>query len=516
MAHSRAFGVLALLLRLAAAHESSNGTLSVCAVLEMTKPTKGNDDGSGVSAGEPCGGVIPNVRAMVAAVNELHDGRGFAVGAFGAEPLYFRLNFTARVFDHGNWSTEGVNLSRALFPSCHYVVNMGSGCPSSDTVFIEQAQIAKEAGAIAVTNRGPPEVLKTAQNDHFFSIHVSSDEYPTLAIRQYELRESTATVAVVGESAENAFFRGVTHSAAKKVNHSLQLTLAVHAQFVPEDVGAARAGAQAAIAARADVLIFSGSRNEWKAVLDVTHAARAEHVFKSIWATNVPWGGGTCNELELANGTSQACGHVVGATQLYEEESQFTDALLGQSGDGLNYVADRTDIRAGISAWVQAVQTVFEFRAIPDPAVFLAAPAEAELVREYMRSGAILGETFYGPVAFNALGQNKGRDPTTVQASRAGQAAVIFPIEHAIAKFEYPSPAASECGRNYYAKRSNQRCSLCNATCSECPENTNAFCECSPGFYEIADPADPGALPTCSKCPNGADCGSSTRARSRG
>ena len=180
---------------------TTDGTLQICAVLEMTETVA--QDGSGVGAGEPCGSVVANVNAFVGAVNALNGGGGFSVSGGGAQH-HFRLNFTHRTFASGAWATEGRNLSRALFPSCHYVVNMGSGCPSSDTVFIEQAQIAKEAGAIAVTNRGPPEVLKTAQNDHFFSIHVSSDEYPTLAIRQYELRESTATVAVVGESAENA------------------------------------------------------------------------------------------------------------------------------------------------------------------------------------------------------------------------------------------------------------------------------------------------------------------------
>ena len=48
------------------------------------------------------------------------------------------------------------------------------------------------------------------------------------------------------------------------------------------------------------------------------------------------------------------------------------------------YAADRTDLRAGVSAWVQAVQTTFFFRPI-DLATFLTAgSSDVEYVREYM------------------------------------------------------------------------------------------------------------------------------------
>ena len=96
-------------------------------------------------------------------------------------------------------------------------------------------------------------------------------------------------------------------------------------------------------------------------------------------------------------------------TRCTRRSTILADALLGVSATVSTYVADRTDIRAGISAWVQAVQTVFEFRGVPEPTAFLATPAEAKLVREFMRSGATLGETFYGPVSFDEYGQNRAR-----------------------------------------------------------------------------------------------------------
>ena len=102
-----------LLFAIPAAH-ASNGTLRVCSVIEMLADAD-MGDGSGVTAGEPCGNIIPNMEAMTAAISALNGGRGFAVGEDGSPArTWWRVNFTAHTFAHGYWSTEGRNLSRAL------------------------------------------------------------------------------------------------------------------------------------------------------------------------------------------------------------------------------------------------------------------------------------------------------------------------------------------------------------------------------------------------------------------
>ncbi len=487
---------------------TTDGTLQICAVLEMTETVA--QDGSGVGAGEPCGSVVANVNAFVGAVNALNGGGGFSVSGGGAQH-HFRLNFTHRTFASGAWATEGRNLSRALFPSCHYVVNMGSGCPSGDSFFIEQAAIAREAGTIAVTNRGPPELLELAANDHLFSIHVSSDKYPEYAVTQYRFR-GVERIAIIGEEYDNFFFRGVTREAVRQVNSSALLTLATYATFQSEtDASAMRAvrkGVRAAIEARAEVLMFSGRAPVWSELLNITYALRHEHTFQSIWSVVVPWAESTCA------GQGVHCAWAIGATQMIDAnyEQDFFDELLGISASdaGLKYVASRTDIRSGISAWLQAIKTVYEFRTISDPGTFLSARNDSERVREYMRSGAILGETHYGSVRFNSLGQNVGRDPTSVQMPLTSRAKVVYPIEDAEMSLVVPSPATDACGRNEYALRDSQNCTLCVATCAHCPENSNDLCECLPGYSAVKTTSLELTFPDCVKCPYGARCKNDT------
>lgn len=150
---------------------------------------------------------------------------------------------------------------------------------------------------------------------------------------------------------------------------------------------------------------------------------------------------------------------------------------------------------------MQAVQTVFEFRGVPEPTAFLATPAEAKLVREFMRSGATLGETFYGPVSFDEYGQNKGREPTTLQASPSGIAEIVFPSEHQTAAIDLPSPASSDCAAYFFKKPETQNCSLCAAECSQCPDNSLSDCMCPQNTFRDDE------LWSCKSCPKGMTCG---------
>ena len=62
---------------------TTDGTLQICAVLEMTETVA--QDGSG-SAGEPCGRVVANVNAFVGAVNALNGGAGSVSAAVARSP----------------------------------------------------------------------------------------------------------------------------------------------------------------------------------------------------------------------------------------------------------------------------------------------------------------------------------------------------------------------------------------------------------------------------------------------
>ena len=63
----------------------------------------------------------------------------------------------------------------------------------------------------------------------------------------------------------------------------------------------------------------------------------------------------------------------------------------------------------------QALREIFRFRDATQPQRPLAEPLDYELLRSYLRSGEAVAHSFLGPFAFSALGQNTGREPTTLQ-----------------------------------------------------------------------------------------------------
>ena len=108
------------------------------------------------------------------------------------------------------------------------------------------------------------------------------------------------------------------------------------------------------------------------------------------------------------------------------------------------------------------------------PARPLADALDRELLRAYLRSGELIGTTFYGPVRFNRygqstysmtdlpthfygpvrfnrFGQNVGKEPTSLQV-RGGVAKVVLPLslQELGYAFVFPAPAV-ECRGSHSA-----------------------------------------------------------------
>ena len=114
---------------------------------------------------------------MVAAINELNDGKGFPVYAGSLEPTYLRLTYNWSTYPFGEWASTGATLSAERFAACDVVVGMANGCP--DAEIVAQALIANATQRIYVTGRGPRQVLTQggAYQPYLFSSHLRSDEY---------------------------------------------------------------------------------------------------------------------------------------------------------------------------------------------------------------------------------------------------------------------------------------------------------------------------------------------------
>lgn len=62
---------------------------------------------------------------------------------------------------------------------------------------------------------------------------------------------------------------------------------------------------------------------------------------------------------------------------------------------------------------------IFRFRPLARSTRPLQDAQHYELLRYFLASGSVVAETFYGPMSFDAFGQNQGREPSTMQVSRS-------------------------------------------------------------------------------------------------
>ena len=111
----------------------------------------------------------------------------------------------------------------------------------------------------------------------------------------------------------------------------------------------------------------------------------------------------------------------------------------------------------------QALREIFSFRDATQPQRPLAEPLDYELLRSYLRSGEAVAHSFLGPFAFNALGQNTGREPTTLQVF-AGRARAVLPDTGGADRnhsLSYPAPAALGCAAGGTAVYAESTCALC-------------------------------------------------------
>ena len=167
-----------LLIHLPSARLTDTGLVHLCSVFSNKSSSLAESAAYEAAAG-PCGNTQTHVQVegMVAAINELNDGKGFPVYAGSLEPTYLRLTYNWSTYPFGEWASTGATLSAERFAACDVVVGMANGCP--DAEIVAQALIANATQRIYVTGRGPRQVLTQggAYQPYLFSSHLRSDEY---------------------------------------------------------------------------------------------------------------------------------------------------------------------------------------------------------------------------------------------------------------------------------------------------------------------------------------------------
>jgi len=119
-------------------------------------------------------------------------------------------------------------------------------------------------------------------------------------------------------------------------------------------------------------------------------------------------------------------------TAQWHPELEFEGAFFGSAADYAQRYQDRFDILPGdYAAQATAAALTLQF------AIESAGSTETESVRQALRALNI--ETFFGPIRFNAAGQNVTHAAVTVQVQRAG-IRLVAPREVATAEVVWPFP----------------------------------------------------------------------------
>jgi hypothetical protein len=429
-------------------------------------------------------------------ISKMNGGKGVAIGP--NKDFFLKFNFDFALYPKDGYFTNdvGVNMATAMYAKSHLIVGEGGGCNHNHG--LDMTRIAGKSGKILMAPSGPSDFYK-ANYPSIFGMHLPSESYPLATIQQFAFRGmKTAAMVYYGSGAQdnlvvdslhdvevrqvhngvpgtnNLFSGGVINEGA--IVYCKQYGIKVLSVESYGDVYKDEAAFATTIhgmlmraaATGADVLIMStlnGDGGLVQTALKSKDLAR-NHIFKGIWTTGVPWGGGSCHSHYYN------CSNVAGATQEYNQD--FQDPLFGARANYVDFVttnlvgsaisaADASswdfgpkgDVGAIISAYAQAFQKAYQFRPITDTTNFINSAAEYEYYRSSLAVWS--GETIFGPVSFNARRRNEGRQPTTVQmmanpkhdakdgTSKPYVAQLVFPLIDATAAFIFPAPATEPC-----------------------------------------------------------------------
>ena len=226
----------------------------------------------------------------------------------------------------------------------------------------------------------------------------------------------------------------------------------------------------AVVSSSPDVLLVSSNGGAFKHVLhylsdqrpkvDRGEVLKDTAALSALFWVGVPW---LQNGEPACSGLRSHCSHAIGATQISQEEADmYADQLLLSAGvpatyDWLRknhtklaaaYIQNVTKAEADAavipSIIAQAIQKLFRFRTLVSRQSPLrqAGSADYEALRSYIASGEVVARTYYGPVSFDAFGNNAGREASVFQAQDGGSVVTTFPATLIGSKpHRYPVPA---------------------------------------------------------------------------
>ena len=199
-----------------------------------------------------------------------------------------------------------------------------------------------------------------------------------------------------------------------------------------------------------------------------------ECVPDAVWLTCAGWGAATRGESDARN--YAAGGSQVDVAMPYSDEFFGTiEALVdaGEAAFGYRFDYDYVSSYSCVYVLYRALRARYDNEAV-DAAGLAAELADADGYAQLRANLARLEalETVFGPVGFDEMQRNAGRNPGAVQPLPAADGGFalrcVGPIEAAETQYVYPAPAALPCPLNSFANASGA-CFLCDNECTRCP-----------------------------------------------
>ncbi|KAH8047316.1 hypothetical protein JL722_13127 [Aureococcus anophagefferens] len=441
---------------------------------------------------------LAGAKVAVDTLNALNDDKGFAVGVAGDTFVRLRLvTILTAAEGRADYDAFHDNVTRAMLASdgfadaygaTRYLIGSCNKGPFADA----EKWAAEAAGVILMAQIGADSTYEEGLAN-LFGMHLSSYSYSVPVLQQMR-RSGARKIAVVTSTHSNFFVTTCDFgkeyavgnvTVASTTQDEADLELVYDFSFDPKadddgdgvanrvDVEFLDGVATGVCDSGADVFMACVQTDEAEVLVAKWQAL--ECVPDAVWLTCAGWGAATRGESDARN--YAAGGSQVDVAMPYSDEFFGTiEALVdaGEAAFGYRFDYDYVSSYACVYVLYRALRARYANEAV-DAAGLAAELADvdgyAQLRANLARLEAL--ETVFGPVGFDEVQRNAGRNPGAVQplpnAADGGFALrCVGPIEAAETQYVYPAPAALPCPLNRFANASGA-CFLCDNECTRCP-----------------------------------------------
>ncbi len=327
-----------------------------------------------------------------------------------------------KYYDDGSSAQKSAQFTKQLITSdkVNFMLGpYGSAATLTDEVIAQQYQIPMVEG------NGAAQAIFSKGNPYIFGVLSPSPEYAGAMIKAaLSLASPPKTIAII--NANDSFSTEVA-TAAKSLAQSSNMKV-VYTQSYPANAtdltGVLTQIKTSANGGVPDMILGSGHEGE---ALTTMKQAKQLGINPKVWAFTV----GPALP-DFATTLSGDANYVIGSSQWTPQVKYQGQDIFGTAQNFQQIYKSKYSVEPSYQAAESAACGVaYQF------ALQSAGSIDAQKVRDALKSLNVT--TFYGPIKFNASGENDTKPMVTIQIQK-GQVVTVYPSDVANAAFQYPAP----------------------------------------------------------------------------